>query len=73
MSRVIVTDTTGVGHNYPEATGVNYDAEGYAVIVVNEGDAAKPLAVWAPGQWRCADLVADLVADDGPTDRQEPS
>lgn len=55
---VTVTDRdTGQATTYATGTGVNYDAQGYAVIVTGEGDAV-PIAVWAPGTWRHAHLDA---------------
>jgi hypothetical protein len=44
---------------YRTGTGVNYDKDGYAVIVAGDGEDAKPLAVWAPGQWQRAELRED--------------
>jgi hypothetical protein len=69
VSRVVVTDPDGEGHNYPGGTGANYDDQGYLVVVTGEGGNVMPLAVWAPGQW----ARADLVADEAPADRKVPS
>jgi hypothetical protein len=53
--RVIDRDTGDVTE-YANGTGVNYDAQGFAVVVTGEGDSATSIAVWAPGTWQHADL-----------------
>lgn len=62
MSRVVVFPShTGAPDaavtTYEGSTGVNYDKDGYAVIVKGDGEDAQPIAVWAPGQWQRAELT----------------
>lgn len=68
MSRVIITSSEGGGHTYPDASGANYDAQGFLTVVTGEDPDTEALAVWAPGRRVRADLVKD-----GATGPEEPS
>lgn len=57
MSAVVIAAASGEETVYVTGTGLNYDRDGYLVVVTgNDGDDAKPVAVWAPGHWLRGEL-----------------
>lgn len=59
MSVTVTANVAAEPVEYASGTGANYDDQGYLVVVTGEGNAATPLAVWAPGTWQHADFVAE--------------